>query len=125
MVTVLSKCQLWLKEVSILGHILSTKGVAVDPSKVPEVLEWKSPTSVTEIQSFLGLPGYYRRFTQRFLQSFEAHDRRPQTVIKLNNYHDANEVDDTNREVLPCLSYGGKRKTLEGPNQNDLSVLGE
>ena len=38
--------------------------------------------------------------TQRFLQSFEAHARRPQTVIKLNNYHDANEVDDTNREVL-------------------------
>ena len=66
MVTVLSKCQLWLKEVSILGHILSAKGVAVDPSKVPEVLEWKSPTSVTEIRSFLGLPGYYRQFTQDF-----------------------------------------------------------
>jgi len=57
-----SKCQFWLKEVSFLGHILSAKGVAVDPSKVQEVLDWKSPTSVTEIQSFLGLAGYYRRF---------------------------------------------------------------
>ena len=64
MIKVLSKCQFWLKEVSILEHILSAKGVAVDPSKVQEVLDWKSPTSVTEIRSFLGLAGYYRRFIQ-------------------------------------------------------------
>ncbi len=49
-----------------LGHILSAKGVVVDPSKVQEVLEWKSPTLVTESRSFLDLPGYYRRFTQDF-----------------------------------------------------------
>src|SRR6266498_4356575 len=61
-----SKCQFWLKEVSFLCHILSAEGVAVDPSKVQEVLEWKSPTSVTEIQSFLGLAGYYHRFIQDF-----------------------------------------------------------
>src|SRR5947207_2309311 len=62
----LSKCQFWLREVSFLGHILSAKGVAVDPSKVQDVLKWKSPTSVTEIWSFLGLAGYYRRFIQGF-----------------------------------------------------------
>src|SRR5438034_4949349 len=53
--TKLSKCQFYLKEVSFLGHILLERGVAVDPSKVQEVLDWKSPTSVSKIQSFLRL----------------------------------------------------------------------
>ncbi|WVZ97999.1 hypothetical protein U9M48_043492 [Paspalum notatum var. saurae] len=57
-----SKCAFWLKEVAFLGHILSAKGVAVDPSKVEDVLNWKQPQTVTEIRSFLGLAGYSRRF---------------------------------------------------------------
>ncbi|WVZ89942.1 hypothetical protein U9M48_036287 [Paspalum notatum var. saurae] len=48
-----SKCAFWLKEVSFLGHIQSEKGVAVDPSKVKDVLNWKQPKTVTEIRSFL------------------------------------------------------------------------
>src|SRR5207244_8370266 len=60
----LSKCQFWLREVSFLGHILSTKGVAVEPGKVQDVLKWKSPTSVTKIRSFFRLAGYYHRFIQ-------------------------------------------------------------
>ena len=36
-----SKCEFWLREVAFLGHILSAKGVAVDPSKVEDVLNWK------------------------------------------------------------------------------------
>jgi hypothetical protein len=38
----------------------------VDPSKVQDVLSWKAPTSVSDIQSFLGLAGYYQRFIERF-----------------------------------------------------------
>ena len=57
-----SKCEFWLEEVKFLGHVVSEGGVAVDPSKVEAVMEWKQPKSVFEIQSFLGLAGYYRRF---------------------------------------------------------------
>ncbi|WVZ84791.1 hypothetical protein U9M48_031779 [Paspalum notatum var. saurae] len=49
-----SMCAFWLKEISFLGHILSEKGVAVDPSKVEDVLNWEQPEIVTEIRSFLG-----------------------------------------------------------------------
>jgi hypothetical protein len=61
-----SKCAFWLKEVTFLGHVISVEGIAVDPSKVQELLDWKSPRSVTQICSFPGLVGYYRRFIPNF-----------------------------------------------------------
>jgi hypothetical protein len=60
-----SKCTFWLKKVPFLGHIISAEGNTVDPSKV-QVLDWKSPRSVTQIRSFLGLVGHYRRFIPNF-----------------------------------------------------------
>jgi hypothetical protein len=61
-----SKCVFWLKEVPFLGHVISAEGIAVDSSKVQEVLDWKSPRLVTQICSFLRLVGYYRRFIPNF-----------------------------------------------------------
>ena len=61
-----SKCEFWLKKVPFLGHVLSEDGILVDPGKVQEVMDYKALTSVHEVQRFLGLAGYYRRFILDF-----------------------------------------------------------
>nr|GEU47864.1 putative reverse transcriptase domain-containing protein [Tanacetum cinerariifolium] len=63
-----SKCEFWLKEVQFLGHVVNREGIHVDPSKVESVKNWKTPESPTEIRSFLGLAGYYRRFIENFFK---------------------------------------------------------
>jgi hypothetical protein len=44
-----SKCAFWLEEIQFLGHVLSARGIAVDPSKVNDILEWKPPTTVHQV----------------------------------------------------------------------------
>jgi hypothetical protein len=61
-----SKWEFWIGEVPFLGHIISNGGISVDPAKVKEIMEWSVSTTVKEIQSFLGLTGYYRRFIEGF-----------------------------------------------------------
>jgi hypothetical protein len=64
----LSKCEFWMKQVAFLGHIILKGGIYMDPSKVQAVLSWNAPTSVSDIWSFLGLAGYYRRFIEGLLK---------------------------------------------------------
>ncbi|XP_073307232.1 uncharacterized protein [Primulina huaijiensis] len=60
------KCEFWLKSVSFLGHVISEAGVSVDPMKVEAITEWPKPKNATDIRSFLGLAGYYRKFVEGF-----------------------------------------------------------
>ena len=53
-----SKCQFWLDKVAFLGHVISAEGISVDPQNFEAIVNWKPPTNVYEVRSFLGLAGY-------------------------------------------------------------------
>ncbi|GKA32480.1 putative reverse transcriptase domain-containing protein [Tanacetum coccineum] len=61
-----SKCEFWLREVQFLGHVINGNRIHVDPSKIEAVKNWKALRTPTEVCSFLGLTGYYRRFIENF-----------------------------------------------------------
>lgn len=83
-----------MKEVSFLGHFISNGGGAVDPTKVKDVLSWNPPIDVSEIRSFLGMAGYYRRFIEGFSKL-----AKPMTALLEKNVAEYVAICDTCQRV--------------------------
>ncbi|GKA82179.1 reverse transcriptase domain-containing protein [Tanacetum coccineum] len=108
-----SKCEFWLQEVQFLGHVVNRDGIHVDPSKVESVKNWKTLESSTEIRSFLGLAGYYRRFIENFSKI-----AKPLTLLTQKNktYVWGDKQDEAFRILKEKLCNAPVLALPDGPN---------
>ena len=94
-----------------MGHIISKDGISVDPSKIQDVINWKAPTSVPEIRSFLGLAGYYRRFVSDFSKIARSMTELLKKGVKFVWDDKCEQAFLTLRKLLtsaPCLGSAGR-----------------
>jgi transposase InsO family protein len=66
-----SKCHFCRREMRYLGHIITQQGIKPDPDLIKSVINFPQPKRVKDVQSFLGLTGYYRRFIQNYAKIAE------------------------------------------------------
>ena len=118
-----SKCSLFQKEIKVLGHVVSEKGIHTDPDKTKAVQDWPIPTSVKEVRSFLGLCSYYRRFVQGFAAIARPLHLACQKDKKFQWNEDCSDAFQKLKEVLvspPILIYPipGQRFILDTDASN-------
>ncbi|GJR13405.1 putative nucleotidyltransferase, ribonuclease H [Tanacetum coccineum] len=79
------ECELWLREVQFLGHVINGNGIHVDPSKIEAVKNWEIPRTPTEVRSWSGLAGYYVSYVMRMFLALPV-DRKTLVKIHEKNY---------------------------------------
>ncbi|GJY95977.1 putative reverse transcriptase domain-containing protein [Tanacetum coccineum] len=79
-----SKCEFWIPKVQFLRHVIDSRGIHVDPTKIESIKDWASPKTPIEIRQFLGLAGYYRRFFEGFSKIAKSMTKLTQKGIKFD-----------------------------------------
>ncbi|GKE59983.1 putative reverse transcriptase domain-containing protein [Tanacetum coccineum] len=79
-----SKCEFWLQEVHFLRHIVNQNGIHVDPSKIEAIKNWKTPTTPSEIRSFLGLANH--KSLQHIFDQKEINMRQGRWIELFSDY---------------------------------------
>lgn len=108
-----SKCEFWLSSVAFLGYVVGADGVRVDAQKIQAVRNWPISLTPTEVRSFLGLAGYYRRFVEKFSSIAEPLTKLTQKSAKFQ-WSDACER--SFQLLKERLTSAPVLTLLEGPN---------
>ncbi|GJQ90555.1 putative reverse transcriptase domain-containing protein [Tanacetum coccineum] len=102
-----SKCEFWLSEVQFIRHVINGDVIHVDHSKIEVVKNWKAPRTLTEVRSFLGLAGYYRRFIKNFSKIAKS-----LTILTQKYYPVWEVIQNGNGHVLISTDTQGQIKIL-------------
>src|SRR5690606_9483965 len=97
----IKKCHFCSPEIKVLGHVVSASGILPDPEKLADVQNFSTPKSVKQLQSFLGLCSYFRRFVKNFA-SRVSHLR--QLLLKDSEFIWTSLHEDEFRDLKTCLS---------------------
>ena len=109
------KCKFFQEEVTYLGHLVSQKGISVDPTKIDKVEHWPIPQNAKEVQQFLGFANYYRRFVQGFAELAKPLHRLTERNVSFNWTHECQESFNNLRQKLispPVLAYPNFEKSF-------------
>jgi hypothetical protein len=100
----LSKCEFEKPELKFLGHVVGTEGIKVDPAKIQVVRDWPTPKNVKEVQSFLGLANYFRKFVQAYSKLTEPLTKLTRKSLVWNNQTWDQECEDAFQGVKTALT---------------------
>jgi ribosomal protein L21E len=119
-----SKCDFCRKELKYLGHIITSNGIKPDPGLVDSVKCFPQPKKLKDIQSFLGLTGYYRRFikdyakiSEPFLRLIRSHKKLKRSTVDIEWSDECTEAFEMLKNALT------QAPILRAPNFNESFIL--
>jgi hypothetical protein len=119
-----SKCDFCRKELKYLGHIVTPNGIKPDPGLVDSVKYFPQPTKLKDIQSFLGLTGYYRRFIRNYAKLSEPLLRQIRSHQKSKRSTNDIEWSDECEKAFEILKDAlTQAPILRAPNFNEPFIL--